>query len=249
MFAIPWHGHTLVGTTDTPIAEPTARAARPDEEIDFILETAALYLHKPPTRDDVLSVFAGIRPLVRSGNGRITAALSRDHTDSHRSRPGCSPSTGGKWTTYRHMAEDTVDQAAELAGLPEAMRHADAADPRACRARGTGSAGSLRLGRCGDSRSARERAGARETAGPGAAVYRRRRSCGPRAKKWRARSRTCSRAAAARSFSTRAPPCEWRPRRRRCSHASSDAMRRGSSAQIAAFGQLARGYVAAADIG
>jgi glycerol-3-phosphate dehydrogenase len=118
MFAIPWHGHTVVGTTDTPVAEPALEPRALDSEIGFILETAALYLHKAPTRADVLSVFAGIRPLVRSGDSRITAALSRDHT-IHIDSSGLLTTAGGKWTTYRHMAEDTVDQAAEYARLAE----------------------------------------------------------------------------------------------------------------------------------
>ena len=118
MFAIPWHGHTLVGTTDTPITESTLEPQPQEEEIAFLLETASQYLVKPPTRDDVLSVFVGIRPLVKSGDGRLTAALSRDHT-IHFDPSGLLTTTGGKWTTYRHMAEDTVDQAADFAGLPE----------------------------------------------------------------------------------------------------------------------------------
>jgi glycerol-3-phosphate dehydrogenase len=118
MFAIPWHGHTVVGTTDTPMAEPVLEPQALDEEVAFILETAGQYLHKAPTRSDVLSVFAGIRPLVRSGDSRLTAALSRDHT-IHIDASGLLTTTGGKWTTYRHMAEDTVNQAAELARLPE----------------------------------------------------------------------------------------------------------------------------------
>jgi glycerol-3-phosphate dehydrogenase len=118
MFAIPWHGHTLVGTTDTPIAEPTLEPRPQEQEIAFILETAGQYLHKAPTRDDVLSVFVGIRPLVRSGDGKLTAALSRDHT-IHIDASGLLTTTGGKWTTYRNMAEHTVDQAADLARLAE----------------------------------------------------------------------------------------------------------------------------------
>jgi glycerol-3-phosphate dehydrogenase len=118
MFAIPWHGHTLVGTTDTPIETPTLEPRPLREEIDFILETAARYLHKAPTRDDVLSVFVGIRPLVKSGDGKLTAALSRDHT-IHIDASGLLTTTGGKWTTYRNMAEHTVDQAADLARLAE----------------------------------------------------------------------------------------------------------------------------------
>ena len=118
MFAIPWHGHALVGTTDTPITTPTLEPRPLQEEIDFVLETAGQYLHKPPTRDDVLSVFVGIRPLVRSSEGKLTAALSRDHT-IHIDASGLLTTTGGKWTTYRNMAEHTVDQAADLGRLEE----------------------------------------------------------------------------------------------------------------------------------
>jgi glycerol-3-phosphate dehydrogenase len=118
MFAIPWHDHTVVGTTDTPIPEPALEPVALDSEIAFILETAALYLHKAPTRADVLSVFAGIRPLVRGDDSRITAALSRDHT-IHIDPSGLLTTAGGKWTTYRHMAEDTVNQALDFGRLPE----------------------------------------------------------------------------------------------------------------------------------
>ena len=118
MFAIPWHGHTLVGTTDTPIPEPVLEPRALDEEVAFILETAGQYLHRAPTRDDVLSVSIGIRPLVRADGASSTAALSRDHT-IHIERSGLLTVAGGKWTTYRHMAEDAVNQAAMLARLPE----------------------------------------------------------------------------------------------------------------------------------
>ena len=118
LFAIPWHGHTLVGTTDTPIAAATLEPVAMEQEIDFILATAGQYLTKAPTRDDVLSVFAGIRPLVRATGVSTTAALSRDHM-IHIDRSGLVTVCGGKWTTYRHMAEDCVDQAATLAQLPD----------------------------------------------------------------------------------------------------------------------------------
>jgi glycerol-3-phosphate dehydrogenase len=118
MFAIPWHGHTLVGTTDTPIREATLEPVALEQEIEFILGTASLYLAKKPARGDVLSVFAGIRPLVRSGDSGNTAALSRDHT-IRIENCGLVTICGGKWTTYRHMAEDCVNQAATLARLPE----------------------------------------------------------------------------------------------------------------------------------
>jgi glycerol-3-phosphate dehydrogenase len=118
MFAIPWHRHTLVGTTDTPITTPTLEPRPREEEIEFILETAGRYLLKAPAREDVLSVFVGIRPLVKSGEGKLTAALSRDHT-IHFDVSGLLTTTGGKWTTYRNMAEHTVDQAADFARLAE----------------------------------------------------------------------------------------------------------------------------------
>ena len=118
MFAIPWHGHTLIGTTDTPVDSPVLEPVALDQEIEFILSTAALYLAHKPTRDDILSVFAGIRPLVKSGAGGGTAALSRGHT-IHIGKSGLLTICGGKWTTYRHMAEDCVNQAAMLARLPE----------------------------------------------------------------------------------------------------------------------------------
>lgn len=118
MFAIPWLGHTLIGTTDTPIAQPTLEPRPLNEEISFILQTASRYLRTPPTRADVLSVFVGIRPLVGADHARSTAAISRDHTiQIDQSR--LVSIAGGKWTTYRRMAEDCIDQAATLAQLPK----------------------------------------------------------------------------------------------------------------------------------
>jgi glycerol-3-phosphate dehydrogenase len=118
LFAIPWHGHTLVGTTDTPVPVATLEPVPMEQEIEFVLSTAAQYMSKAPTRSDVLSVFAGIRPLVRVPGASNTAALARDHV-IHIDRSGLVTICGGKWTTYRHMAEDCVDQAALLAQLPE----------------------------------------------------------------------------------------------------------------------------------
>ena len=118
MFAIPWHGHALLGTTDTPIDRIDLEPRAMGHEIDFILETAARYLAKNPTRGDVLSVFTGIRPLVKSSEVASTAALSREHT-IHVSKSGLLTIAGGKWTTYRKMAEDCVDHAATLGKLDE----------------------------------------------------------------------------------------------------------------------------------
>jgi len=118
MFAIPWHGHTLVGTTDTAVDEPLLEPMPFAQEIDFILETAGQYLHHPPERSDILSAWAGIRPLVKAAGGSSTASLSRDHS-IHIDQNGLLTIAGGKWTTYRRMAEDCVNQAAMLASLEE----------------------------------------------------------------------------------------------------------------------------------
>ena len=118
MFAIPWHGHVLVGTTDTPIPAATIEPQPLPGEIEFILETAGNYLSRRPSRADIQSVFTGIRPLVQAGRASSTAALSREHTITI-SQSGLLTIAGGKWTTYRKMAEDAVDHASVLAGLQE----------------------------------------------------------------------------------------------------------------------------------
>jgi glycerol-3-phosphate dehydrogenase len=116
IFIIPWHQHVIVGTTDTPIVdlpiEPTAQQG----EIQFLLDTTAQYLDKTPTQGDVLSVFTGIRPLVKGDKSARTASLSRDHV-IRVSHSGLITITGGKWTTVRKMAEDCVDRVIELGGL------------------------------------------------------------------------------------------------------------------------------------
>ena len=116
LFAIPWHNKVLAGTTDTPIDNLTLEPRPMPQEIDFLLEHAARYLEKDPGRGDVLSAFAGIRPLVNPGHSENTAAISRDHTINI-SRSGLITITGGKWTTYRKMAEETVDHAIQIAHL------------------------------------------------------------------------------------------------------------------------------------
>ncbi|HEA66705.1 MAG TPA: glycerol-3-phosphate dehydrogenase/oxidase [Desulfobacterales bacterium] len=118
LFAVPWHNKVVVGTTETPVKEAILEPCAFEEEIDFILNHAAKYLTKDPTRKDVLSVFAGIRPLVNLGGSKETAAISRDHFLLV-SECGLITITGGKWTTYRKMAEDTIDQAVLIAGLEE----------------------------------------------------------------------------------------------------------------------------------
>jgi glycerol-3-phosphate dehydrogenase len=120
LFAVPWHGCTLVGTTDTPIQTVSYEPMPFEEEIEFVLETAGRYLSHKPTRDDILSVFVGIRPLVKAAGAADgkTSSLSRDYT-IHIDHSGLLTIVGGKWTTYRHMAEDCVDHATTLGRLDE----------------------------------------------------------------------------------------------------------------------------------
>lgn len=116
MFAIPWRGHTLVGTTDRAIKKVTVEPDALKSEVDFILETSAPYFTKKPTRKDVLSVFAGVRPLVKNNHDSDTASLSRDSVVDI-SKSGMLTITGGKWTNYRKMAEECVDHAIVLGNL------------------------------------------------------------------------------------------------------------------------------------
>jgi glycerol-3-phosphate dehydrogenase len=118
LFAVPWHGRVIVGTTDTGIEGPSLEPRARDDEIAFLLEHAAIYLDHDPKREDVLSVYCGIRPLVRSPGDKGTAALARDHVLMI-AKSNLVTITGGKWTTYRKMAEDTIDAAALVAGLDE----------------------------------------------------------------------------------------------------------------------------------
>jgi len=120
LFAVPWHKKVILGTTDTPLNEHSLEPRALDEEIDFILKTAAQYLKKDPTKKDVLSVFAGLRPLAapQDSEGKETKEISRSHKLIV-SLSGLVTITGGKWTTYRKMAEDTIDKAILIAGLED----------------------------------------------------------------------------------------------------------------------------------
>lgn len=110
LFAVPWHDKVVLGTTDTPVEEASLEPQALEKEIRFILETASAYLTQKPTRSDVLSVFAGLRPLAAPKQGeQKTKEISRSH------KILVSPSNlftilGGKWTTYRKMGEDMVDK-------------------------------------------------------------------------------------------------------------------------------------------
>jgi glycerol-3-phosphate dehydrogenase len=107
LFAVPWHNKTLIGTTDTPVNEASLEPIALEQEVRFILAQVSKYLPKAPTVKDIRSVFAGLRPLVK-GTAKSTAALPRDHL-IQLSESSLITITGGKWTTYRRMAEDTID--------------------------------------------------------------------------------------------------------------------------------------------
>lgn len=119
LFVLPWLGRTVIGTTDTPIPTASMEPHALEEEIQFLLDHAAHYLTRAPARADVLSVFTGIRPLVKVKGASGTSAVPRDHvlmvSDS-----GLVTITGGKWTTYREMAEQTVYAAAKAGHLSPA---------------------------------------------------------------------------------------------------------------------------------
>ncbi len=115
LFLIPWYNHTLVGTTDTEVDRVMYEPEHLESEVDFLLENTSKYLKKALTKDDILSVFSGLRPLV-SKKEKSTAELSRDHMIKL-SKSGLLTIIGGKWTTYRKMAEDAIDKAVEVAGL------------------------------------------------------------------------------------------------------------------------------------
>jgi glycerol-3-phosphate dehydrogenase len=121
LFGVPWHDRVVFGTTDTPLEQKSLEPRALADERDFVMEHAAKYLSKDPTDSDVLSVFAGLRPLVKAGDASNTAALSRDHTIIV-AESGLITVTGGKWTTYRKMAQDVMGHVEMIAGL----------DSRAC---------------------------------------------------------------------------------------------------------------------
>lgn len=119
MFGVPWHGRVILGTTDTPVKKFEMEPKPLDEEVDFILETAGRYLVRKPQRKDVLSVFAGLRPLAaptKHSEEAKTKEISRSHKLVS-SESGLITITGGKWTTYRIMAEETVDLAEKTHGM------------------------------------------------------------------------------------------------------------------------------------
>jgi glycerol-3-phosphate dehydrogenase len=118
LFAVPWHNHVILGTTDTPISQISPEPKPLEEEIQFVLHHANRYLAKTITRKDINSVFVGLRPLIKKSGTAATSLLSRDHTILV-SHSGLITVSGGKWTTYRKMAEDVINKAIQLAHLPQ----------------------------------------------------------------------------------------------------------------------------------
>ena len=116
LFAVPWHNKVVVGTTDTPIANISLEPVVLDTEINFILHNINAYLNVVISRTDVLSVFAGLRPLVKIKSVKNTSIMPRDHTIVM-SDSGLISITGGKWTTYRKMAKDVIDKAVNAGGF------------------------------------------------------------------------------------------------------------------------------------
>jgi glycerol-3-phosphate dehydrogenase len=118
LFAVPWHNRVVVGTTDVEKRHAELEPLAEDREVEYILSTARLYMDRPPKRSDVQAVFTGLRPLAApSTEGKKTKEISRGHKILI-SRGGLITLTGGKWTTYRKMAQDVVNSAARRAGLP-----------------------------------------------------------------------------------------------------------------------------------
>ena len=118
LFAIPWHDRVIIGTTDTPVPKVSYEPKPLEEEIEFLLAHAKRYFSPAPKREDILSVYAGLRPLISQGNA-ISSRISREHATVV-SSSGMITITGGKWTTYRKMGEDAVNLAAKLNGLASA---------------------------------------------------------------------------------------------------------------------------------
>lgn len=120
LFAVPWYNKVILGTTDSLVDKPSLEPRPSDEDIDFILNNARQYLVKQPRRKDILSMFAGLRPLAATeeGEGKATKEISRHHKVLI-SISGLITIIGGKWTTYRKMAEDVIDKAIMIAELPE----------------------------------------------------------------------------------------------------------------------------------
>jgi len=121
LFAVPWHNKVVIGTTDIYTNEKDAEPKATQDEVDFILHNFNEYIQQTVHKSDILSVFSGLRPLIQQQKINSTAALVRDHTILV-SKSGLITITGGKWTTYRKMAEDTVNKAVKIHLLHHATK-------------------------------------------------------------------------------------------------------------------------------
>ncbi|MEX2600762.1 MAG: glycerol-3-phosphate dehydrogenase/oxidase [Balneolaceae bacterium] len=118
LFAVPWHHKVIVGTTDTAVSKAMLEPSAKEEEIEFLISHAGKYLTGNPGRSDIRSIFTGLRPLVKPKESKSTKSISRDHT-LITDPSGLITITGGKWTTYRKMGEDTINQAIHTGDLKE----------------------------------------------------------------------------------------------------------------------------------
>lgn len=137
LFAVPWHNHVVIGTTDTPLNEHSLEPVALQQEVDFIMATLRQYVNIRPEEKDVLSVFAGLRPLAAPQKDTdSTKEISRDHKLIV-SPSGLITITGGKWTTYRKMGEETVNKAIEVAHLQPSTCNTKNISIHGCAPRGT----------------------------------------------------------------------------------------------------------------
>ena len=245
LFVVPWNGHTIVGTTDTPRDDLPLDPDAGAHDVDFILGTAARYLSRKPTRDDVTSVWAGLRPLVKATGEASTKTLSREHTILV-SKAGLVTVTGGKWTTYRRMAQDVVNTAIQnqlLTQAPAAPSRWPCTAPPDCRRRRNTPARRTATTAATCPRSRPCRAPSACWSAPAACP---KPMCAtPPATSWRAPPRTCWRVATAPCSWTARPPC-WQRRKSPVSWPRNSATTPpGSSARCATWNRWRRAIACA----
>ena len=116
LFAVPWHNYVILGTTDTKVNQTKIEPSALSDEIDFIISNAGKYMTTKPTKEDIKSIFVGLRPLARTSNNKSTKEISRHH-EINISTSGLISVLGGKWTTYRRIGEDLINSAEIVGGL------------------------------------------------------------------------------------------------------------------------------------
>jgi glycerol-3-phosphate dehydrogenase len=125
VFAIPFEGQLLLGTTDTDYRDIEKEPILEEQEVDFLLDTLTRYLAKRPDKSQVKAGFGGLRPLLAASESASTKKLVRDHEVEHDETSNLVSLLGGKWTTYRYMAQDTIDKACELLGAERECKTAN----------------------------------------------------------------------------------------------------------------------------